>query len=81
MIVDVRELPEMNAEMRQNTPAFRQVPKHISVRTGYLGEGGRPMVVLWDARGEGRHVDILLKHCRKETIKIALRQLRRSYRQ
>lgn len=78
MSSDVRELPEMNAVARANTPAFRQVPAHISIRTSYLED--TPLIVLWDERDGGRHVDIPLGNCRKETIKIALRQLNAAWR-
>lgn len=78
MISDVRELPELNAEARANTPAFRQVPSYISIRTAYTEE--TPLIVLWDGRGAGRHVDIPLGNCRKETIKLALRQLNAAWR-
>ena len=77
MISDVRELPELNAEARANTPAFRQVPAHISVRV--FDGATPPIVVLLDTRNGTRHVDIGLHHCRQETIKIALRQLKRLY--
>ena len=78
MIGDVRELPELPADQRQGTPAFRQVPAHISIRKAFSEDP--PLIVLWDERMGGRHVDIPLGNCRKETIKLALRQLNAAWR-